>query len=628
MLVISLSGISLSGVKEQTMLFSQTFIPTLREVPGDAVIASHQLMLRGGMLRKLANGLFAYLPLGLRAFRKVETIIREEMDAIGSLEIKPTVVIPGELWKESGRWEAMGESLLRVKNRLGADFVVSPTAEEAVTALVRDEVSSYRRLPLSVYQINTKYRDEIRPRYGVMRGREFVMKDAYSFHTDDASLDETYQKMGRAYRRIFKRCGLTVISVRADSGAMGGSGSEEFMVESEIGDNTLILCKNCDYAANVEKAACKDENQGPAAVPAERRAVPALEKIVTPEVKTIEELCSFLNTGADKFIKTLIYRALNVELDLSAAPGGAGLEKRRPAPGAQAVYPEAFFAVAIRGDLDVNEVKLAAALKASEAALAADTDVVRLTGAPVGFAGPVGLTTVPIIADETVAAMNDAVTGALAKDLHYTHASYGRDFTPWMVTDLRTVKAGDRCAVCGGELYEKKGNELGHIFKLGYKYTESMAMRYLDENGKSHTPTMGSYGIGLDRTLASVIEEHHDDGGIIWPMTVAPYHVIIVPIKYQGAVKAAADSLAARLEEAGVEVLLDDRDERPGVKFNDADLLGIPYRVVVGDKNLTLEKPMVEFKRRGEKESRLAAADKAAEELAALVKGELAELNR
>jgi prolyl-tRNA synthetase len=573
------------------------------------------------MLRKLANGLFAYLPLGLRAFRKVEAIIREEMDATGSLEIKPTVVVPAELWKESGRWEAMGEAMLRVKNRLGADFVVSPTAEEAVTSLVRDELSSYRQLPLSIYQINTKYRDEIRPRYGVMRGREFVMKDAYSYHTDEASLDETYKAMGRAYRRIFQRCGLSVIPVRADSGAMGGSDSEEFMVESEIGDNTLILCKDCGYAANVEKAGCKPDFTAPSSLEA---AIPALEKIDTPQVKTIDELCAFLKTDAKRFIKTLIYRAINVELDLSTAPGGSWLAKRKPAP--EAPYPEAFFAVAIRGDLEVNEIKLAALLKASEVALAADSDVVRLTNAPVGFAGPVGLSGIPIIVDETVIAMNDGVTGALAQDLHYAHVVYARDFQSWMVADVRTVKAGDRCALCGGELYEKKGNELGHIFKLGYKYTRSMNVSYLDENGKSHLPLMGTYGIGLDRTLASVIEEHHDDDGIIWPLTIAPYHVIIIPIKYEGAVQALADELAAALEKTGVEVLLDDRNERPGVKFKDADLIGIPYRLVVGDKNLALEVPKVEVKRRGEKESRLVEAAKAAEELWGLVQGELGEM--
>ncbi|MDR1025573.1 MAG: proline--tRNA ligase [Treponema sp.] len=603
------------------MKLTQTFIPTLREVPADAVIVSHRLMFRAGMIRKLANGLFAYLPLGLRSFRKLEQIIREEMAAINSLEVKPTVVVPGELWKESGRWDLMGDAMLRARNRVGADLVISPTAEEAFTSLVRDELSSYRQLPLSLYQINTKYRDEIRPRYGVMRGREFVMKDAYSYHTGEASLDKTYQDMGRAYRRVFKRCGLTVIPVQADSGAMGGSGSEEFMVESEIGDNTLLLCKDCDYAANVEKAACKPDFPAPASVDAEP------EKIDTPAVKTIEELCAFLKTGAETFIKTLIYRAVNVELDLSGAPGCASLERRRPAPEAPEVYPEAFFAVAIRGDLDVNEVKLAAALKAGEVALAADADVERLTGAPLGFAGPLGLTGLPLIVDETVTAMNDAVTGALVKDLHYRHVAYGRDFSAWMLRDLRTVKAGDRCPHCGGELYEKKGNELGHIFKLGYKYTRSMKVSYLDENGKAQVPVMGSYGIGLDRTLASVIEEHHDEDGILWPMTLAPYQVVIVPIKYDGAVKTAAGTLAEELEQRGLEVLVDDRDERPGVKFKDADLTGIPFRVVVGDKNLAGDSPKVELRRRGEKESRLVETGRAAEELAALVQAETAALN-
>ena len=610
------------------MKFSQTFIPTLREVPADAVIVSHRLMFRAGMIRKLANGLFAYLPLGLRSFRKLEQIIREEMAAINSLELKPTVVVPGELWKESGRWDAMGDAMLRAKNRLGADLVISPTAEEAFTSLVRDELSSYRQLPLSLYQINSKYRDEIRPRYGVMRGREFVMKDAYSYHTGEASLDQTYQDMGRAYRRIFKRCGLTVIPVQADSGAMGGSGSEEFMVESEIGDNTLLLCKDCDYAANVEKAGCKPDFTAPPSVEAARAAsssTAAAEKIDTPEVKTIGELCAFLKTSARTFIKTLIYRAVNVELDLSAAPGCASLERRRPAPDAPLVYPEAFFAVVIRGDLDVNEAKLAAALKAGEVALAADGDVQRLSGAPVGFAGPLGLTGLPIIVDETVTAMNDAVTGALEKDLHYRHAAYGRDFEGWMLGDFRTVKAGDRCPHCGGELYEKKGNELGHIFKLGYKYTRSMNVSYLDENGKTQVPLMGSYGIGLDRTLASVIEEHHDGDGIIWPVSVAPYHVVIIPIKYGGAVKEAVDALAKELEGLGVEALVDDRDERPGVKFKDADLTGIPFRLVAADKNLAAGK--VEIKRRGAGEPRLVGINGAAEELAALVKAELAALN-
>jgi len=593
------------------MKFSQTFIPTLREVPADAVIVSHRLMFRAGMIRRLGNGLFAYLPLGLRSFRKVEAIIREEMDAIGSLEIKPTVVVPAELWKESGRWDSMGEALLRVKNRLGQDFVVSPTAEEAFTSLVRDELSSYRQLPLSLYQINTKYRDEIRPRYGVMRGREFVMKDAYTFDMDDEGLDKSYNDMGRAYRRIFKRCGLSVISVKADSGAMGGSGSEEFMVESEIGDNTLLLCKSCDYAANVEKAECESDFTLRLALDEAKAAAastPPFEKIDTPEVRTIDELCAFLKTGPEAFIKTLIYRAVNVELESPA-------------------IPEAFYAVCIRGDLEINEAKLAALLKAAEVSLAPEADVVRLTGAPVGFAGPVGFKAVPVIVDLTVTDISDGVTGALAKDLHYRHVAYGRDFQAWKTADLRTVKAGDRCPLCGGELYEKKGNELGHIFKLGYKYSKPMNISYLDESGKSQIPIMGSYGIGLDRTLASIIEEHNDGDGIIWPITVAPYHVIIVPVKYDGAVKEAADKLAAELEREGIEVLLDDREERPGVKFNDADLIGIPYRVVVGDKNLSGNPPKVEVKRRDEKEKSLVELGKAASELAGKIRTELAVLN-
>jgi prolyl-tRNA synthetase len=550
------------------------------------------------MIRRLANGLFGYLPLGLRSLRKLERIIREEMDAAGALEVKPTVVVPGELWKESGRWDTMGEALLRVKNRLGGDFVVSPTAEEAVTALVRDDLSSYKQLPLNLYQINTKYRDEVRPRYGVMRGREFVMKDAYSFHTDEDSLDRTYQDMGRAYRRIFQRCGLSVIPVRADSGAMGGSGSEEFMVESEIGDNTLILCHDCDYSANVEKAACKPDFTPLSIADAKKAAaaLPPVSKIDTPDVKSIAELCDFLKTDATQFIKTLVYRASNIE---GASPQ-AGTEAK-------------FFAVLIRGDLPVNEAKLAAFLRAGEVSLACDADVERLTGAPVGFAGPVGLSDgLTIVADETVSAMTNAVTGALAKDTHYRNVAFGRDFEPALIADIRTVVAGDRCPLCGGELYEKKGNELGHIFKLGYKYTKAMKVNFLDEDGKSRTPLMGCYGIGLDRTLAAVIEEHHDEAGIIWPVSLAPFEALVVPVKYEGAAGEAADKLYAELRDLGVDTLLDDRSERAGVKFNDADLTGIPFRIVIGDKNLAARPPLVELKRRGSGETSLVELSRAA----------------
>ncbi len=594
-------------------------MPTLREVPAEAVIASHRLLLRSGMIRKLGNGLFTYLPLGLRSFRKVEAIIREEMNASGALEFKPSVVVPGEIWRESGRWETMGAGMLRVVNRVDQELVVSPTAEEAFTALLRSEISSYKQLPINVYQINTKYRDEVRPRYGLMRAREFTMKDAYSFHTDDASLDETYQEMGRAYRRIFRRCGLSVIPVRADSGAMGGTGSEEFMVESEIGDNNLILCPSCGYAANDEKAGCAPDplTSGPGSAPA---TAPYAE-IATPAVRTIDELCAFLKTTSKAFIKTLIYRAINCELDISGAPGAASLKRVQPESAAP-YYPEAFFAVCIRGDLDVNEVKLAAALKASEVELASDSDVERITGAPVGFAGPVGLSSVPVVADLSVMAMHDSVTGALKADAHFEHVEPLRDFTPFLSADVRTVVAGDKCASCGATYYAKKGNELGHIFKLGYKYTRSMGMNYLDENGKQQTPTMGCYGIGVDRTLASIIEENHDDDGIQWPMSVAPFQVCIVPIKYEGAMKEAADSLYNELSARGVEVLLDDRDERPGVKFKDMDLIGIPLRVVVGDKNL----PNVEVKKRGEKDANLMPQAEAAKALVTMVSEALAAL--
>lgn len=602
------------------MKMSALFMPTLREVPAEAVVVSHRLLLRAGMIRKLSNGLFTYLPLGLRAFRKVENIVRSEMDATGALEFKPTVVIPGELWRESGRWETMGPGMLRVKNRVEQELVISPTAEEAFTALLRGELSSYKQLPLCAYQINTKYRDEIRPRYGLMRAREFTMKDAYSFHADDESLDATYQSMGKAYRRVFKRCGLSVIPVKADSGAMGGTGSEEFMVESEVGDNNLILCPKCGYAANDEKAACAPDPSlsGPSSAKTDKAPSP----IATPRVRTIEELTAFLNTVPRAFIKTLIYKAVNCELDLSGHDSCASLKRVSPAS-SPAYYPEAFFAVCIRGDLDVNEVKLAAVLKASEVELASDSDVERITGAPVGFAGPVGLTGAPVVADLTAMAMHDAVTGALKVDLHFEHVEPLRDFTPFLTADVRTVKAGDACPVCGDTFYAKKGNELGHIFKLGYKYTKSMNMLYLDENGKQKMPTMGCYGIGVDRTLASIIEEHNDADGIVWPMSVAPFQAVIVPIKYEGAMKEAADRLYGELHASGVEVLLDDREERPGVKFKDMDLIGIPVRIVVGDKNL----PNVEIKLRREKDASLVPLSEASNRVFGIVRAELDDLS-
>ena len=583
------------------MKASNFIIWTLREAPNDAVIASHQLMMRAGLIRKLGNGLYSYMPMGLKAFRKVEKIIREELDRAGMLEMKPTVIQPGEIWKESGRWEKMGPEMLKPQNRGGQDMVVSPTAEEAFTALVRDALDSYKQLPFTLYQINTKYRDEIRPRYGVMRGREFTMMDAYSFDKDQTDLDESYNKAAAAYRRIFKRMGLDTISVRADTGAMGGSGSEEFMVESEVGDDTLILCPGCKYAANVEKASCKDDVALDANGKPQVATDKAVEEIPTPNVRTIEELSEFLKTTPQAFIKTLIYKVENPGVELEGD----------------------FVAVCIRGDLDVNEAKLCALLKASSVELAEEADVVRITDAPVGFAGPVNLKKAQVIADKTVMTMHDAVTGGLKKDVHFIHVEPGRDFTPFMTADVRVVKPGDICPECGGTFYSKKGNELGHIFKLGTKYTQSMNVTYLDVNGKPVTPVMGCYGIGVDRTLASIIEGHHDDKGIIWPMSVAPFQVAVIPIMYKDKMKEVADKLYDELTAAGIEVILDDRNERPGVKFTDSELLGYPIRIVVGDKNL----PNVELKLRTADAPELVPADQAAAKAIEIVRSELDKLN-
>ena len=580
-------------------------------------------MLRAGIIRKLGNGLFTYLPFGLRAFRKVENIIREEMNNIGAIEFKPPVVVPGELWRESGRWETMGAGMLRAKNRVEQELVVSPTAEEAFTAIIRDELSSYKQLPIIAYQINTKYRDEIRPRYGVMRGREFTMKDAYSFHATQESLDETYEKFAKAYRRIFKRLGLSVIPVRADSGAMGGNGSEEFMVESVIGDDTLILCPKCGYAANTEKAACVNDEPKTITGEVQKPTDKPFAPIDTPNVKTIEQLADFLKTTPQSFIKTLIYRVINSELDLTKAPGCSKLKRVTDTGSANPYYPESFFAVCIRGDLDVNEAKLAALLKASEVELAADSDVERITGAAVGFAGPVNLNTVPVIVDNSVMLMHDAVTGGLKTDVHFEHVEPNRDFVPYLTADVRTVVAGDICPNCGSEFYSKKGNELGHIFKLGYKYTKTMNVTYLDENGKQQIPTMGCYGIGVDRALASIIEEHYDENGIIWPMNVAPYQIAVVPVKYEGAMKETADSIYDLLQKAGLQVIFDDRNERPGVKFKDMDLMGIPVRIVVGDKNL----PNVEIKIRSTGEVKLMSVQDAVKFSVDFVKEETDKLN-
>lgn len=603
------------------MKASKFIISTLRDAPNDAVISSHQLMMRSGMLRKLGNGLYAYMPLGFRSFRKLESIIREELDGAGLMEMKPTVIQPGELWKESGRWDKMGEEMLKPQNRQGQDMVVSPTAEEAFTALIREGLSSYKQLPFTVYQINTKYRDEIRPRYGVMRGREFTMMDAYSFDKDQADLDASYENIAAAYRRIYKRLGLKTISVKADTGAMGGSGSEEFMVESEVGDDTLLLCPNCGYAANVEKAACKNETALDSSGKPQEKTELTTEKVATPNVFSIEDMEKFFGEKSTTFLKALIYKVYNCGIDLSSTEEYKNA--KTVTEGGQSYYPETFFCVLIRGDLDVNETKLASVLKASGAELAGDADVLKHSGAPHGFVGPIGIK-IPILADESTLSMHDCIGGSGEDGFHLRHIEPGRDYVPFMTADVRTCKEGDPCPDCGGTFYMKKGNELGHIFKLGTKYTKSMNVTYLDQNAKPVTPLMGCYGIGLDRTLASIIEAYHDDNGIIWPMSVAPFHVAIVPVKYEGKMKDAADSLYSQLTDAGIEVLLDDRNERPGVKFMDADLIGYPVRVVVGEKNL----PNVEVKLRNEKDAELIPLENASEKIAKIVLSALAELDK
>ncbi len=594
---------------------------TLREAPAEAVISSHQLMMRADLIRKLGNGLYTYMPLGLRSYRKLETIIKQELDASGAMEFKPTVVVPGDIWKESGRWDTMGPQMLKAKNRAEQDMVVSPTAEEAYTAIMRQGLTSYKQLPINCYQINTKYRDEIRPRYGVMRGREFTMMDGYTLNADDESLDESYQAYAKAYLRIFKRLGLKVIPVKADTGAMGGSGSEEFMVESPIGDDTLILCPKCGYAANVEKANCApDAATDKAGNPLVKTDAP-IEEVATPNVFSIEDVEKFFDASSKQCIKALIYRVINTTMDLSDAPYCKDLKTVKE--GAITFTPVSYVCVLIRGDLDVNEAKLAGTLKAAEVVLADDEEIKAIAGAPHGFVGPVNVKC-PILQDLSVNDMHDAFAGAGKEGYHIKHVEPGRDYTPYITTDVRTAKAGDKCACCGDTYYTTKGNELGHIFKLGKKYTESMGVTYLDKNGKAAVPTMGCFGIGVDRVLASIIETYHDDKGILWPMSVAPYQVAIVPIKYKDQMKEVADKLYEELTAMGIEVLLDDRDERPGVKFNDMDLIGFPIRITVGDKNL----PNVEVKVRSAENPELIAADTAASKVADMVKAAIAELNK
>ena len=567
------------------MRMSRMLMPTLKEVPSDAEITSHQLMLRAGMIRKMASGIYNQLPMGIRVFRKVEDIIREEMNAKGAQEISCALLVPAELWQESGRWDVMGPEMFRLKDRNGRDYCLGPTHEETFTHIVRNEITSYKQLPLNLYQIETKFRDERRPRFGVMRTRNFTMKDAYSFDADQEGLDKSYDDMFDAYTRIFARCELDNSPVQADSGAMGGSASAEFMVKSEVGEDEIVFCSGCDYAANIEKATSVNHE-------ASTEEMKEMGEIETPNVHTIEELQDFFKMDAGQFAKTLIYYADGKTV-----------------------------AVVVRGDRDVNETKVANAIGgAVEFELASEDTIKAVTGAEVGFAGPIGIKTDYLFIDQEVVDQRNVIVGANKTGYHIQNANFGRDFEG-QVGDFRNVQEGDKCPKCGQPLEIMRGVEVGHIFKLGTKYSESMGATFLDQNGKSQPIIMGCYGIGVERTVAAVIEQHHDENGIIWPLALAPYHVVVVPVNVKKEEHLEnAEKIYNELQAAGVEVLLDDRNERAGFKFKDSDLLGIPMRITVG-KDIVDGK--VEFKLRKEADKEIISVD----EVLDRVKAEFAKNN-
>lgn len=567
------------------MRMSRMLMPTLKEVPSDAEITSHQLMLRAGMIRKMASGIYNQLPMGIRVFRKVEDIIREEMNAKGAQEISCALLVPAELWQESGRWDVMGPEMFRLKDRNGRDYCLGPTHEETFTHIVRNEITSYKQLPLNLYQIETKFRDERRPRFGVMRTRNFTMKDAYSFDADQEGLDKSYDDMFDAYTRIFARCELDNSPVQADSGAMGGSASAEFMVKSEVGEDEIVFCSGCDYAANIEKATSVNHK-------ASNEEMKEMSEIETPNVHTIEELQDFFKMDAGQFAKTLIYYADGKTV-----------------------------AVVVRGDRDVNETKVANAIGgAVEFELASEDTIKAVTGAEVGFAGPIGIKADYLFIDQEVVDQRNVIVGANKTGYHIQNANFGRDFEG-QVGDFRNVQEGDKCPKCGQPLEIMRGVEVGHIFKLGTKYSESMGATFLDQNGKSQPIIMGCYGIGVERTVAAVIEQHHDENGIIWPLAIAPYHVVVVPVNVKKEEHLEnAEKIYKELEAAGVEVLLDDRNERAGFKFKDSDLLGIPMRITVG-KDIVDGK--VEFKLRKEADKEIISVD----EVLDRVKAEFAKNN-
>lgn len=574
------------------MKLSKAHIKTLREVPAEAEIPSHILLLRTGMIRKLASGIYGFMPFGWRSVRKIEEIIRQEMDAAGAQEIHMSAIQPAELWQESGRWSAYGPELWRIKDRNGRDFCLGPTHEEIFTDLVRNDISSYRQLPMNLYQIQTKYRDEARPRFGLMRSREFIMKDAYSFDRDFAGLDQSYDDMYRAYEKIFTRCGLTFRAVDADTGAIGGSNSHEFTALSEVGESEIAYCEKCAMAATTERAECVD-------APAEDAPLLALSEVYTPGTKTIEEVAGFLDVPQERTIKALLFVTYDDEGEFKE-------------------YVAAF----IRGDRELNMIKLVNALGIPEHAIAFADEAAMgaATGSVGGFTGPIGLHDCKLVVDSELKGLRNLVAGANKEDHHIKNVNYGRDYEGDIVTDIKMLREGDPCPVCGAPVKHTRGIEVGQVFKLGTKYSQAMNATYKDENQEDHPLVMGCYGIGVTRTLAAIVEQHHDDNGIIWPMSVAPYHVIITLVKPDDqAQRQTAEEIYDQLAASGVEVLLDDRDERPGVKFKDADLLGIPLRITVGKR---AAEGIVEYKLRREAEKTEKTVAEAVGEAIALVAAE------
>lgn len=555
------------------MLVSKLYAPTLREVPAEAEIPSHKLMLRAGYMRKSATGMYTFLPLAQRVLKKIEAIIREEMEAAGAQEILMPVLQPSELWKQSGRWDAYGGEMWRIKDRHGHDYCLGPTHEEMITFLAQMDVNSYRQLPLNLYQIQDKFRDERRPRFGLMRSREFIMKDGYSFDVDEAGLDKAYEKMYQAYTNIFQRCGLVFRPVEADSGAIGGNGSHEFMVLADSGEAEICYCTQCNYAADTEKAELHPLESAP-------EELKEKEKVATPDCKTIQAVCDYLKAPVEKSVKAVAY---------TSAKG--------------------LILCFVRGDHEVNETKVVNTVGVPEIEMA-PAEELAAAGTHGGYMGPCGLDPkkVIIVCDATVMNMHNFCCGANEEGYHWINVNPGRDFTPTYVADIRLMQEGDPCPHCGGTIAKARGIEVGQIFKLRDKYSASMGATILDETGKSIPMQMGCYGIGVGRTMAAAVEQNNDKDGIIWPAQIAPYHVLIVPVNIKDdAIREKAFSVYEELTKAGLEVLLDDRDERPGVKFKDADLYGFPLRITIGKK--TLDKGQIEVRTRKTGETVLMPAD-------------------